>query len=136
MKKMRHIIYICLSILLLSLVSCHKAEGPKPEDLAGRAAKVYYEYLRDGNYAAYVDGFYRPDSIPASYREQLIVSAKQYAWQMKEDHKGLAAVNIASAKVDTAKHVGHAFLVLCFKDSVREVIVVPMVLHHGNWMLR
>ena len=135
-KNMRHIIYICLSLLALSLVSCRKDEGPKPEELAGRAAKIYYEYLRDGKYDAYVDGFYRPDSIPASYREQLIVSAKQYAWQMKEDHKGLDSVGISRAKVDTARHVGHAFLVLHFKDNVHEVIVVPMVQHHGNWMLR
>lgn len=133
---MRHLIYICFSLLVLSLSSCGKTEGPKPEELAGRAAKVYYEYLRDGKYSAYVDGFYRPDSIPASYREQLIVSAKQYVWQMKKDHKGLAAVNIAGANADTAKHVGNAFLVLCFNDSTREEIVAPMVLHDGNWMLR
>ena len=136
---MRHTLYICLSLLflfVLSLASCRNAEGPKPEEQAARAAKIYYEYLRDGKYAAYVDGFYRPDSIPPSYREQLIVSAEQYAWQMKQDHKGLDSVGISTAKVDTAKHVGHVFLVLCFKDSVREVIVVPMALHHGNWMLR
>lgn len=121
---------------LLTMLSCRRAEGPKPEELAGKAAKLYYENLIAGNYAAYVDGFYRPDSIPGSYREQLITSAKQYVAQMKEDHKGLVAVDIAGAKADTAKHVGHAFLMLCFKDSVREEIVVPMVLHDGNWMLR
>ena len=117
-------------------MSCHKNDGPKPEELAARAAKIYYEYLRDGKYEAYVDGFYRPDSIPASYREQLIVSVKQYVWQLKEDHKGLAAVDVAGGKADTAKHVGHAFLVLHFKDSVKEEIVVPMVLYKGNWMLK
>ncbi len=124
------------ALCLLAMLSCHRSDGPSQEELAGRAAKIYYEYLRDGNYAAYVDGFYRPDSIPGCYREQLITSAKQYVWQMREDHKGLAAVEIAGAKADTAKHVGHAFLMLCFKDSVREEIVVPMVLHDGNWMLR
>ena len=132
---MRYII-VCLFLFILSFVSCRNAEGPKPDEMVARAAKIYYEYLREGKYEAYVDGFYRPDSIPASYREQLIASAKQYVWQLKEDHKGLAAVDIAGGKADTAKHMGHAFLVLCFKDSVREEIVVPMVLHDGNWMLR
>ncbi len=133
---MRNILYIFLSLLILSFASCRKAEDVKPEVLMAQTAKIYYDYLLQGKYEAYVDGFYRPDSIPGSYREQLIVSAKQYVWQMKDDHKGLDSVTIAGAKADTAKHVGQAFLVLCFKDSTKEEIVVPMTLKKGNWMMR
>ena len=64
------------------------------------------------------------------------MNAKQYAAQMKEDHGGLAAVKVAGAKADTARHTGHAFLVLCFKDSTKEKIVVPMALEEGNWMMK
>lgn len=133
---MRHLLYIVLALTLFSFASCGKGEEPNPEELVAQTAKTYYDYLIQGKYDAYVDGFYRPDSIPGSYREQLIVSAKQYVWQMKDDHKGLDSVTIAGAKADTTKHVGHAFLVLCFKDSTREEIVVPMTLKKGNWMMR
>ena len=129
-------IYIVVAIVGLSLISCGKSESPNPDEVAANSAKVYYDYLLRGDYAAYVDGFYRPDSIPASYREQLIVSAKQYVGQMKADHKGLATVAVAGAKADTAKHVAQAFLVFGFADSTKEEIVVPLVLHKGNWMLR
>ena len=125
-----------MAVVGLFLASCRNAEGPKPEDLAGKAAKLYYDNLIAGNYAAYVDGFYRPDSIPGSYRDQLVMSAKMYAAQMRDDHKGLASVEVAGARADTTRHIGHAFLVLCFKDSVKEEIVVPMVLYKGNWYLK
>lgn len=136
-SNMRHIIYIFIAALTASLVGCRPtAASVDPNAVAVRAAKVYYGYLLAGNYAAYVDGFYRPDSIPASYREQLIVSAKQYVGQMRSDHKGLVAIDTAGARTDTVKKVGEAFLVLTFGDKTKEEIVVPMVLHGGNWMLR
>ena len=121
----------------LALASCgNKASDVSPDELAARAAKLYYENLLHGKCEAYVDGFYRPDSIPESYREQLIVSAKQYVGQMKKDHQGLVSVETAGARVDTAKHVGEAYLLLGFGDKTKEEIVVPLVLHNGNWMLR
>jgi hypothetical protein len=100
------------------------------------AAKLYYENLLHGKCEAYIDGFYRPDSIPESYREQLIVSAKQYVGQMKKDHQGLVSVEAVGARTDTAKHVGEAYLLLGFGDKTKEEVVVPLVLHDGNWMLR
>ena len=132
---MKKILYI--AIALFALVSCSKsASNAKPDELAARAAKLYYENLLHGKCEAYIDGFYRPDSIPASYREQLIVSAKQYVGQMKKDHQGLVSVETAGARVDTAKHVGEAYLLLGFGDKTKEEVVVPLVLHDGNWMLR
>lgn len=134
---MRHIIYIVAALLGITFVSCGKSPATvNPDEQASRAAKVYYEYLLHGNCAAYIDGFYRPDSIPDSYREQLIVSAKQYVGQMKKDHQGLVSVDTAGARTDTAKNVGEAYLILGFGDKTTEEIVVPLVLHNGNWMLR
>ena len=133
---MRNTVCAAFALLLFSFASCRKAEAPDPAGVAARAAKVYYECLIQGKYAAYVDGFYRPDSIPDSYREQLVVNAKMYACQLRDDHRGLAAVEIAGAKADTARHTGHVFLVLCFADSAREEIVVPMVMHRGMWMMK
>ena len=135
-KTMRNSLFLLLALIILSFASCGKPVEPKPEEVAGRAAKAFYDYLIQGKYDAYVDAFYRPDSIPASYREQLIVSAKQYVWQMKTDHQGLVSVEAAGARTDTAKHVGEAYLMLGFGDKTKEEIVVPLVLHNGNWMLR
>ena len=125
-----------MSLVCVAVVACRKAERPDPNEVAARTAKLYYDNLVHGNAEAYVDAFYRPDSIPASYRSQLVDAAKMYVAQMAEDHGGLDSVGISGARTDTARHVGHAFLVLCFKDSVKEQIVVPMVLHGGNWMLK
>ena len=131
------IICACAAVAIALAVACGKpSANVNHDELVGRAVKTYYEYLLHGKYEAYVDGFYRPDSIPDSYREQLIVNAKMYMAQMKENHQGLQSVSIARAKADTAKHVGEAFLVLNFADNTREEIVVPVVLHNDNWMLR
>jgi hypothetical protein len=134
---MRHIIYLITTLCCLALASCgNKASELKPDELAARAAKLYYENLLHGKCEAYIDGFYRPDSIPESYREQLIVSAKQYVGQMKKDHQGLVSVEAVDARTDTAKHVGEAYLLLGFGDKTKEEVVVPLVLHDGCWMLR
>ncbi|WP_440313745.1 hypothetical protein [Leyella stercorea] len=134
---MRHIIYLITTLCCLVLASCgNKASNVSPDEMASRAAKLYYENLLHGKCEAYIDGFYRPDSIPESYREQLIVSAKQYVGQMKKDHQGLVSVEAVGARTDTAKHVGEAYLLLGFGDKTKEEVVVPLVLHDGCWMLR
>ena len=136
-KYMRHIIYIIAAVLCIAFASCGKpTNAVNPDEVAARAAKVYFEYLLHGNCEAYIDGFYRPDSIPDSYREQLIVSAKQYVGQMKNDHQGLVSVEAAGAHTDTTKNVGEAYLILGFGDKTKEEVVVPLVRHEGNWMLR
>ena len=127
--------FISLAAILLAFSACEK-KGADPNEVMGRAAKIYYDYLVEGKYDAYVDGFYQPDSIPGSYREQLVTNAKMFAGLMKEQHKGLKSVALASAKADTARHMGHAFLIMSFGDSTREEVVVPMVEHRGTWMLR
>lgn len=125
------------SVLVVFLaVSCRPGEGIPPEEVAGRAAKVYYDYLAQGNCEAFVDGFYQPDSIPSVYREQLVTSARMLARKLKTDHGGLKGIEVGRAVADTARHAGRAFLVLCFADGTREEIVVPLVLCGDSWMLR
>ena len=104
------------AVALLMLAACEKKQI-NPNEVMGNAAKIYYGYLIEGKYDAYVDGFYQPDSIPGSYREQLITNAKMFAGVMKEQHKGLKSISLASAKADTAHHTGHAFLIMHFGDG-------------------
>ena len=124
-----------ISAALLLLAACGRKQ-PDPNEVMGRVAKAYYDYLIQGNYEAYVDGFYQPDSIPGSYREQLIANAKMFVGLMDEQHKGLKSVSLASAKADTASHAGSAFLIMQFGDGTKEEVLVPMTEHNGNWMLR
>ena len=63
---MRNILYVVLALVVLAVASCGKTEVQNPNELAVRAAKVYYDYLIAGNYEAYVDGFYRPTASPAA----------------------------------------------------------------------
>ena len=79
---MRCLLAVIFSALLLLVVAC--GSEPKPDEVAGKAAKLYYDYLVDGKYEMFVDGYYQPDSIPASYREQLVTNAKMFAGQQKD----------------------------------------------------
>lgn len=135
---MLRILYGAVASVLaaLLLLSCGGRDDTRPEEMAARTAKVYYDYLAQGNCEAFVDGFYQPDSIPSAYREQLVTSARMLARQLKTDHGGLKGIEAGRAVADTARHAGRAFLVLCFADGTKEEIVVPLVLHRGNWMLR
>ncbi len=125
---------LCLATALL-LSACGRQQ-PDPSEVMGNVAKAYYDHLIQGNYEAYVDGFYQPDSIPGTYREQLITNAKMFVGMMDEQHKGLKSVSLARAKADTARHAGHAFLIMQFGDGTKEEVVVPMTEHKGIWMLR
>ena len=121
---------------LLAASSCSPAKPQNPNELAVRAAKVYYDYLIAGNFEAYVDGFYRPDSIPGSYREQLIVNAKQYMAGMKARHSGVSDIAVTRAETDTLGGYTNVFMLITFADSIREEIVVPMVKRGNEWKMK
>lgn len=126
-----------LSLFAFSLLAaCGGASGPTASDLAGEAAKVYYEQLLHGDYAGFVDGTYQPDSIPQGYREQLIANAKMFVGQQKEEHRGITAVCVVSATADTTHHVATVYLSLSYGDSSSEQVAVPMVERRGVWYMR
>lgn len=134
---MKHRYSVWLVILAAMLViACGGKGGYNPSEMAGRTAKLYYENLLHGRYDVFVDGFYRPDSIPSSYRSQLIDNARMYVAQMNDNHHGLARIDLIHATADTARNEGRAFLLLCFADSTREEVVVPMVRIENLWMMR
>ena len=125
-----------LAVVLLAVLMEACKEAPKTEDVVGQTAKTYYEMLLRGDFELFVDGTYRPDSIPASYREQLVANAKMYSNEQQEAHKGIQRVEVIRARVDTAQHSGNVFLMLSYGDSTKEQIVVPMVCHDGVWYMK
>lgn len=129
---MRKLLYIAL---LMAVAAC-TSKGVDQGEVAARAAKQYYDYLLQGDYASFVDGHFRHDSIPDTYREQLIANAKMYMNQQTVEHRGIKDVHIVQVKADTEKHAANVFLVFAYGDSTNEEIVVPMVENKGVWYLR
>lgn len=128
---MKKLLYLFVAMVI---VAC--SSTPDQGEVAARAAKEYYGYLLQGNIASFVDGHYRPDSIPDTYREQLITNTKMYVNQQNEEHRGIKDIRIVDTKTDMQKHAANVFLVLSFGDSTSEEIVVPMVESGGVWYLR
>lgn len=118
----------------LLIVNC--STRPDPAGVAAQAAKQYYDYLLEGKYEAFIDGQYRPDSIPGSYREQLIMNAKMFMGQQQREHRGIKETRIVNAEADTARHEANVFMVFCYGDSTTEEVLVPMVENKGIWYLR
>lgn len=132
---MKKLLFFIILMIGVGVTSCKKEEID-PAVVAGNVAKQYYQYLLDGKYEEFVDGYYQPDSIPGVYREQLITNAKMFVGLQKEVHQGMVKVDVAKASVDTANHVANVFLNIAYGDSTTEEVVVPMVLVDGNWMMK
>lgn len=133
---MKKFLLFSLPTIFICLACSTKPSGPTAAQLAGQAAKVYYEQLLNGDYDSFVNGRYQLDSMPQSYHEQLIANAKMFMSQQDKEHKGIKKVAVSDAKADTAKHVANAFLVFTYGDSTKESVVVPMVENKGVWYMR
>ena len=126
----------CCSILVVMVIALVGCSKPDPSEVVGQTAKLYYDYLREGRYSAFVDGMNFPDSIPEQYRSQLVDNAKMYMAQQKKEHKGIQEIGIQNATVDTAKHCANVFLSFSYYDGTTEQILVPMVEKNGVWYMR
>lgn len=122
-------------VLVLLLVGACSSE-PDQGELAAIAAKGYYDLLLEGNYGRYVDGTYRADSIPGSYRDQLVLNARMFMEQQQAEHRGIKEVRIATAKADTARHTARVLLTFVYGDSSAEEVLVPMVQVQGRWYMK
>lgn len=115
------------------MVACEK---PEKKIVAGEVAKQYYDQLLAGRYEDFVDAEYQPDSIPGSYRDQLIVNAKMFVAQQQREHNGIKEVRVGRVDADTARHVAGVYLVFAYGDSTTEQVYVPMVEKRGVWLLK
>lgn len=138
---MRKSLFFIIAGILPLFFSCSKEQR---SDAALNAAKGFYDSLVAGNHDYFIRSTYLPDTIPTSYREQLVANTRMFLSRMKEEHRGISAVSAVNSMHDTIiSHGGRdtlytadAFLELTFGDSLKEEIVVPMILHKGRWLMR
>lgn len=128
---MKHLLTLVIALLLLCACS-----GTSVEEMASLAAKGYYEHLIQGEYKHFLAGKAGADSLPESYREQLITGYKQFMIQQEKLHHGIHEIRIVGAKADTLLQCVNVFLVFCFGDSTNEQVSVPMVEYHGAWRMK
>lgn len=126
-------VFLIWSLPLL-MSSCR--EKAELSTVVGQVAKQYYDQMINGQYDAYVDGLYQPDSIPESYRLQLIDNAKMFMEQQRREHQGLREVSVVSATVDEDAQVADVFLLMTFGNGDTEQVLVPMIEHDGVWFMR
>jgi hypothetical protein len=121
---------------ILLLCGCSR-QGQSPEEQAGIAAKEYYDRLLAGDIDAFLNGKADIDSVPADYRSQMYAACEQYKKELDETHGGVAAITVSNARKDsTQQMMMQAFLLLNFRDSTKEEIIVPMVQRGEVWKLR
>ena len=125
---MKRIMFPFLFALPFLLMACSKKKEVDQGELAGRAAKLYYE--------AFLGGENRSEKLPDSYRKQLLTNLRQFIEQQKKEHEGIDSVSLASSVFSEKDSTASAFLLFHYGDKTMEQVVVPMLKKHGVWMMR
>ena len=146
----KHLAFFGFFISFMILAAC--SSEVSQEKRAMTTAQKYYEQLVAGDYNSFVEGsLMGQDSVPDTYRSQMLLNAQMFMERMQSEHNGIKSVKALRAKVDTIKAsvpaasgepaaikeiVAQAYLSLGFADSSKEEIVVPMVLKNDIWYIR
>ena len=140
----KSLVILGVALSLIGVTAC--SSDDKQEERAMTTAQKYYEQLVAGDYEGFVEGAINSqDSLPADYKEQLVLNAKMYVERMQNEHQGIRSVKAMRAQVDTLKAnnsdeivaiTARAFVALGFADSTKEEVLVPMVLKDDVWSLR
>ena len=131
---MKYCGYLLLLIMLM-LCACSEQQQT-PEQMAGQAAQLYYDRLLAGDTEGFLSGKADVDSLPSDYRVQLLKACEQYKQQLDALHGGVASVTVSNVRNDSLQQMMQAFLLLNFKDSTKEEIIVPMVQRGVEWKMR
>lgn len=125
-----------IAAVALFMCGCGSGYSDDPSMAAAEAARHYYDCLSKGQYAEYVSGLYKPDSIPDSYRSQLELNAEMFMEQQQKEHGGIKKVRIYNCKADTARRIANAFLTIDYGNGSSEEVVVPMVKAGSRWLMK
>lgn len=133
---MKRIMFFLLFALPFLLMACGEKTEVDQGELAGRAAKLYYEQLLKGQYDAFLGGENRSEKLPDSYRKQLLMNLRQFVEQQKKEHNGIDSVSYVSSVFSEKDSTASAFLLFHYGDKTTEQVVVPMLKKQGVWMMR
>lgn len=125
---------VALAVAAAAGTGC--SSGNPPEDTAATAALAAWKCLASGQYEDYIALVDGTDSLPAAYREQLVANAKQFVAGVTKEHGGIDGVAVCRTVADSANCRANVFLLLCFGDSTREEILVPMTLRQQGWRVK
>lgn len=128
--------WLSLSLCTLFLAACGKAPAASPEELASAVAKSSYEALYNHHPELYLDARAGADEMPQSYRSQLLDAYRLHTKEVESRHKGVKRISVSDAQRDSTLQLMQVFLVLEYGDSTHEEIVVPMVEHQGQWLMK
>lgn len=129
---MRYVAFIGL----LCAVCAACSSDIKTDEQAANTARLYYDYLLQGQYDDYVAGIDGYDEMPETYRRQLTDNARMFMEQQNREHGGIERLRIMRADIDTEAQTAQVFLVISYQDGSNEQIMVPMVRNGSLWMMR
>lgn len=129
---MRYVAFIGL----LCAVCAACSSDIKTDEQAANTARLYYDYLLQGQYDDFVAGIDGYDEMPESYRRQLTDNARMFMEQQNREHGGIERLRIMRADIDTETQTAQVFLVISYQDGSNEQIMVPMVRNGSLWMMR
>lgn len=126
--------------ITICLAACSGAKAEEEHDphvlLEADVEAMYDNYIR-GDYAAYVSQMESLDDKPESYRKQMADLMKQRHRQQEEDHNGgPMACRVKDLKIDHTEQYCEAYVVVNYKDSTEEEILLPLVFKGGKWRLK
>lgn len=97
------------------------------------AAQQYYGLLLAGDYEGFVSATAGTDSLPASYRAQMVDMVAQHMAALQDKGGMVRAVATRDSLLDS---VAYVFLDVTFGDSTVEQVGLKMVREGGRWKMR
>lgn len=120
---------LALCVMLPAACGCRQTE----HEAVRAAAQQYYGLLLAGDYEAFVSAMAGTDSLPLSYRSQMVDMVAQHAAEMQEKG-GLAKV--VATRDSLLDSVAYVFLDVTFGDSTVEQVGLKMVREGDCWKMR
>lgn len=141
---------IALSLLLIAflcsafaLIGCGGHEGETAVRVPAPTDTLRVDSIVEGMYRLFIDGRYEDyvriqagcDEKPKEYVDQTVVLLKMLHQRMDSLHRGPKDCRLVRYQRHGEDYID-AFLEVQFKDTTTEVILIPLLLQHGEWRIR
>ena len=120
--------------VLLFLSGCKKEKDEQSlDEIVCKQAESYYQSLVGGSYADFLEGLSGTSSMLPEQREQALDALKMFCQIQQKNHGGIVKSRGVNANIQGDR--AEVFVGLIYADSIREKIVVPMILVEGIWKM-